>query len=143
MDDVTWSENAVREMEFSCLTSSMMNDEGQAAELANDMCPRDCLRNGTCSNGVCVCNQGNVVTNCDYFRYSSTRSCDLNGSADIILQVTREPIVLLFPVPLPSRAICLTRVYVTSWRGRVRRYASSPTVSRTTRDWAARSNKFR
>ncbi len=65
MDDLSWAENAVGEMEFLCLTSAMEQDPSAAQDdnlapenIVRFMCPRQCSGRGRCVESRCNCNTG-------------------------------------------------------------------------------------
>ena len=65
MDDLTWAQNAVREMEYQCLTTAMGETDGTSSAshtspraILKYMCPNQCSARGRCVNGECICNGG-------------------------------------------------------------------------------------
>lgn len=63
MDDLAWARNAVGEMEYQCLTTSMAISNGDGVfnprlapqNVVKFMCPNQCNARGRCLDGVCLC----------------------------------------------------------------------------------------
>ena len=66
MDDLSWARNAVGEMEYQCLTTSMQNSDSGGVHnprlspqnVIRYMCPNQCNARGKCVDGECICTGG-------------------------------------------------------------------------------------
>ena len=64
MDDLGWAQNAVREMEFQCVTQSIQRSPStdqsvpDSTQVVRHICPNQCSDRGKCVQGRCVCQQG-------------------------------------------------------------------------------------
>lgn len=59
MDDISWADNAVSELQFQCLTIASQHGI-DTTEILKYICPKHCSYRGNCVNGQCYCNEGTI-----------------------------------------------------------------------------------